>query len=123
MRAVLRHTPERTFQESKERPHPLKALASALLGQERRGFLTAPKASKTEVIQEQAKGNAEQTPNRTVRPQDRRSDADQEEYHGRNYVEDHANGHVCSPLQEKRSEPPTTGISSTTPAWQTLPWQ
>jgi hypothetical protein len=55
--------------------------------------LPATKSSKTNVIQSQPKGNAEKTPRDVVR-YGRGADTAQEQYDGRDYVEEHPDGHV-----------------------------
>jgi len=53
----------------------------------------ATKSPKTNVIQSQTKGNAEKTPRDVVR-YDRGANTAQEEYDGRDDVEEHPDGHV-----------------------------
>jgi hypothetical protein len=55
--------------------------------------LPATKSPKTNVIQSQTKGNAEKTPRDVVRYGCGANTA-QEEYDGRDYVEEHPDGHA-----------------------------
>jgi hypothetical protein len=58
-----------------------------------RFVLPATKSPETNVIQSHTKGNAEKTPRDVVR-YDRGANTAQEEYDGRDYIEEHPDGHV-----------------------------